>query len=120
MIVTPTAMSLAAIRDVIEQAAPKNITGERSDVISQFLQDGKIGWDINRGPLTVTGRTDSIAVSAPLNGTLRATGAVLRPGRRPLRSDRQFSQPELRQRPGRARQPTARSTSAAIFAATSR
>ncbi len=74
MIVTPTAVSLTAIRDVIEQAAPKNIAGERSDVISQFLKDGKIGWDINRGPLTVTGRADSIAVSAPLNGTLRATG----------------------------------------------
>jgi hypothetical protein len=74
MIVTPTAVSLTAIRDVIEQAAPKNMTGERSDVISQFLQNGKIGWDINRGTLTVTGRSDSIAVSAPLNGTLRATG----------------------------------------------
>ena len=74
MIVTPTAVSLAAIRAVIEQAAPKNITGERSDLISQFLKDGKIGWDINRGPLVVTGRADSIAVSAPLTGTLRATG----------------------------------------------
>ncbi|MGE0037015.1 MAG: DUF4403 family protein [Xanthobacteraceae bacterium] len=74
MIVTPMAVSLAAIREVIEQAAPKNITGERSDLISQFLKDGKIGWDINRGALTITGQADSIAVSAPLNGTLRATG----------------------------------------------
>lgn len=74
MIVTPAAVSLVAIRDVIEQSAPKNITGERSDLISQFLKDGKIGWDINRGPLTVTGRADLIAVSAPLSGTLRATG----------------------------------------------
>jgi hypothetical protein len=43
-------------------------------MIAQFLQDGKIGWDVNRGPLTVTGQANSISASAPLNGTLRATG----------------------------------------------
>jgi hypothetical protein len=74
VIVTPATVSLAAVRDLIEQAAPRNMTGERGDLISQFLKDGKIAWDINRGPLTVTGRADAIAVSAPLTGTLRATG----------------------------------------------
>jgi hypothetical protein len=75
LIVTPAAIALTAIRDAMEQAAPKTITGKRADaMMAQFLSNGEISWNINRGPLTVTGRTDALAVSAPLNGTLRATG----------------------------------------------
>ena len=75
LIVTPAAISLTAIRDAMEQAAPKNITGKRADpMMAQFLSNGEISWNIDRGPLTVTGRTGTLSVSAPLNGTLRATG----------------------------------------------
>ncbi len=74
LIVTPAAIALTAIREAMEQAAPKNLTGKRSDMISQFLSNGEISWDITRGPLAVTGRPDALAVSTPLNGTLRATG----------------------------------------------
>jgi hypothetical protein len=74
VIVTPTAIALTAIRDVMEQAAPKNLTGKRADPAPQLLTGAEIGWDITRGPLTVVGRPDGLAVSAPLDGTLRATG----------------------------------------------
>ncbi|MET0531701.1 MAG: DUF4403 family protein [Microvirga sp.] len=76
VIVTPAAIALTAIRDAMEQAAPKNLTGKRTDPISQLLQNAEIGWNINRGPLTVTGRPDALAVSTPLNGTFRATGQL--------------------------------------------
>ena len=58
----------------MEQAAPKNLTGKRADPTPQLLSGAEIGWDITRGPLTVTGRPDALSVSTPLNGTLRATG----------------------------------------------
>ena len=74
VIVTPTAIALTAIRDAMEQAAPKNLTGKRADPAPQLLSGAEIGWDITRGPLTVTGRPDALSVSTPLNGTLRATG----------------------------------------------
>ncbi len=53
VIVTPTAIALTAIRDAMEQAAPKNLTGKRADPTPQLLSDAEIGWDITRGPLTV-------------------------------------------------------------------
>lgn len=75
LIVTPTAISLTAIRDAMEQAAPKTITGKRADkMMAQFVSNGEISWNINRGPVAVTGRADALSASAPLNGTLRATG----------------------------------------------
>ena len=61
LIVTPAAISLTAIRDAMEQAAPKTITGKRADaMMAQFLSNGEISWNINRGPLTVTGRPDTL------------------------------------------------------------
>ncbi len=74
VIVTPTTIALTAIRDVMEQAAPKNLTGKRADPAPQLLTGAEIGWDITRGPLTVSGGSDALTVSTPLNGTLRATG----------------------------------------------
>jgi hypothetical protein len=76
VIVTPAAIALTAIRDSMEQAAPKNLNGKRDNPISQLLQNAEIGWSVARGPLAVTGRPEGIAVAAPLNGTFRATGQL--------------------------------------------
>jgi hypothetical protein len=75
-IVTPTAIALTAIRDALEAAAPHNLTGKRENPISQLLSNADIGWTIARGPLAVTGRPDTMAVSTALNGTLHVTGQI--------------------------------------------
>jgi hypothetical protein len=76
MIVTPTAIALTAIRDVLDAAAPRNLTGKRENPISQLLSNADIGWTIARGPLAVSGRPDAMAVSTALNGTLHVTGQI--------------------------------------------
>ncbi len=75
-IVTPVAIALTAIRDAMEQAAPKNLEGKPANPISQLLRNAEIGWTVARGPLAVTGRPDSLAVVTALNGTFRATGQL--------------------------------------------
>ncbi len=85
-------------------------------MLAQFLSNGEIGWNINRGPLTVTGRTDALSVSAPLNGTLRATGQFSNQAGDLSGMIGSFLSQNSRQRL-RARGNDARSTSAATSAA---
>jgi hypothetical protein len=76
LIVTPAAVALTAIRDALEKHAPRDLTGKRDNVLTQFLSNAEIGWTISRGPLAVSGKPDGLAVSTPLTGTFRATGQL--------------------------------------------
>jgi Domain of unknown function (DUF4403) len=76
MIVTPTAIALTAIRDVLDASAPRDLTGKRENPLSQLLSNADIGWTIGRGPLAVTGRPDAVAVATALTGTLHVTGQI--------------------------------------------
>jgi hypothetical protein len=75
-IVAPTAIALTAIRDAIDRAAPKNLAGKRDSRIGDVLSKAEIGWTLTRGPLAVAGRPDGVAITMPLNGTLRTTGVL--------------------------------------------
>jgi Domain of unknown function (DUF4403) len=75
-IITPTAIALDAIRDALDAVAPRDLSGKRDNPISQVLSNADIGWTVGRGPLTVTGRADGMAVATPLNGTLHVTGQL--------------------------------------------
>jgi hypothetical protein len=76
VIVAPAAVALTAIRDALEKHAPRDLTGKRDNVLTQFLSNAEIGWTISRGPLAVTGKPDALAVSTALTGTFRATGQL--------------------------------------------
>src|SRR5215472_51991 len=76
VVITPTTVALAAIRDALDASAPRNLSGKRDNPLSQLLSNANIGWTVARGPLAVTGRSDAMVVSAPLNGTLHVTGQI--------------------------------------------
>jgi hypothetical protein len=75
VVVAPAALALAAIRDTIEGAAPRNLAGSRQGGKDLPLI-GDIGWTVDRGPIAVSGRPDALAVSTGLLGTFRATGKL--------------------------------------------
>ncbi len=75
-IVAPTAITLTAIRDMLEASAPRDLSGKRDNPVSKLLSNAEIGWQVNRGPLGVFGKPDAIGVSTVLTGTLRATGTI--------------------------------------------
>src|SRR5258708_26746501 len=81
VVVTPTAIALTAIRDVLDAAAPRNLTGKRENPISQLLSNADIGWTIGRGPLAVTGRPDALAVPPVPHRTLPLDRPIAAPGR---------------------------------------
>jgi Domain of unknown function (DUF4403) len=76
VIVTPAAIALTAIRDAMERAAPRDLTGKRDNPLTQLLSNAEIGWTVGRGPLAVTGKPDALVVSTALSGSFRATGQL--------------------------------------------
>ena len=76
-IVAPVAVALNAVRDTLDAAAPRNLTGKRDNPLSELLGKADIGWTIGRGPMAVAGRPpEGFSIVSPLNGTLRVTGQV--------------------------------------------
>jgi hypothetical protein len=76
IIVAPIAISLAAIRDAVDRAAPRSFAGKADNPVSQILQDADIGWTASRGPLAATGGQDVLSLATPLTGKLNVTGSL--------------------------------------------
>jgi hypothetical protein len=76
IIVAPVTISLAAIRDVADRAAPRTFTGKADNPASQVLQNADIGWTASRGPIAATGAQDVLSLTTALTGTLNATGSL--------------------------------------------
>jgi hypothetical protein len=75
-VIAPVAVAAHAIRDAMDAAAPRSLTGRRDNPLSEILGKADIGWTISRGPLAVAGGPAGLTISTPLNGTLRATGQI--------------------------------------------
>ncbi len=72
----PVAISLTAIRDAADRAAPRNFAGKADNPVSQILQNADIGWTASRGPITATGAQDVLSLATPLTGKLNVTGSL--------------------------------------------
>jgi hypothetical protein len=75
-ITAPIAVALTAIRDAMEERAPRNLSGKGDNPLTQILGKADIGWTLTRGPFTVVGRSEALTVTTPINGTLRLTGQI--------------------------------------------
>lgn len=73
-ITAPVAIANNAIRDVLDNAAPRNLTGNKDNPLSDLLGKAEIGWNIGRGPMSVAGANQALTISTPLNGSLRVVG----------------------------------------------
>src|SRR5215475_3209532 len=76
VVIAPVAVSLTAIREAAERAAPKNFAGKADNPVSQLLQDADIGWTASRGPILTTGTQNVLSLTSPLTGKLNVTGSL--------------------------------------------
>src|SRR3981189_3866411 len=60
-IVTPVAITLAAIREAADRGAPRTFAGKADNPVSQLLQNADIGWAASRGPISPTGGQGGVA-----------------------------------------------------------
>jgi hypothetical protein len=79
VIIAPVAIAIPAIRQAIEDAAPRSLSGKPDSPIAKVLSKAEIGYSLERSPLTFTGRADGLIMAADLNGTLRIAGQVPQP-----------------------------------------
>ena len=75
-VVAPAAIALSAIQATMEAAAPRNLNGNRAGATRENPTNINVEWVLNRGALSVIGRSDGLTVSTPLNGSLRANGSL--------------------------------------------
>lgn len=74
-IVAPVAVAVMALRDMIDNAAPRNLTGKRDNPLTELLGKAEIGWNVGRNAIAMQGRPpDGVAITTALNGSLRVTG----------------------------------------------
>jgi hypothetical protein len=76
VVLAPVAISIAAIRDAADRAAPHDFNGKADNPATQILQNADVGWTASRGPITATGATDMLTLATPLTGTLNVTGSL--------------------------------------------
>ena len=76
VIVAPAAIALSALRDALDAAAPRTMSGKRDNPLTELLSKADIGWTINRGPMALAGRPEALTITTPLNGTVRVTGQI--------------------------------------------
>lgn len=75
-IMTPIAVSLAALRDALDRAAPRNLAGKADNPVGQILQNADISYAITRGPIATLGSQNVLALSTPLDGKLTVLGSL--------------------------------------------
>src|ERR1700740_1210103 len=76
VVIAPVAISLTAIREAAERAAPKNFAGKADNPVSQLVQGADIGGTATRGPILTTGTQDVLSLTTPINGKLNVTGSL--------------------------------------------
>lgn len=75
-ILTPISISIAALRDGLDRAAPRNIGGKADNPVSQILQNADINWTVTRGPIAASGVQNALSLSTPLDGKLTVLGSL--------------------------------------------
>jgi hypothetical protein len=76
VIVAPVAIAIPAIRQAIENAAPRSLSGQPDNPIAKVLSKAEVAYTLERAPVTLTGRADGLIIAADLNGTLRVAGQL--------------------------------------------
>jgi hypothetical protein len=76
VIIAPVAIAIPTIRQAIEDAAPRTLSGKPDNPIAKVLSKSEVNYTLERSPLAFAGRADGLIMGADLNGTLRINGQV--------------------------------------------
>lgn len=76
VIVTPAAIALTAIRDALEKAAPRDLSGKPDMPFPPNIFNTEIVWSLTRDAFGVAGRPEGLSLSTALRGSFRATGQM--------------------------------------------
>jgi hypothetical protein len=75
-VITPVAVSLAAIGHALDTATPREFAGKNDNPVTQLLGQAEIGLTVSRGTMYATGQPNTMTITTPLNGSIRITGQI--------------------------------------------
>jgi len=75
-VIAPVAVSLVALRQSLDGAAPREFAGKNDNPVSKLLSKADIGITVARGSMSVTGTPNELTINTPLTGTLQITGQL--------------------------------------------
>ena len=76
VVIAPVAVAIPAIREAMERATPRDLSGQPDNPLAKLMSKAEIGFTIQRSPLTLPGRPDGLTVATTLDGSLRITGQL--------------------------------------------
>jgi len=75
-VITPVAVSLAAIGHTLDTATPREFAGKNDNPVTQLLGQAEIGLTTSRGTMYATGQSNTLTITTPINGSIRITGQI--------------------------------------------
>ncbi|MEP7032298.1 MAG: DUF4403 family protein, partial [Pseudolabrys sp.] len=75
-VIAPVAVALSAIRQNLDNAAPRELAGNNDNPVSSVLSKADIGITVARGSMTMTGKPNELAIITPISGNLKITGQI--------------------------------------------
>jgi hypothetical protein len=76
VVLAPTAIALAAIRQALDAQAPRNLSGKPQNPVSKLLSNADLNFTVARGPFNIAGQPGALVVTTPLSGTFQARGTI--------------------------------------------
>lgn len=75
VVIAPVAISLTAVRDMLEASAPRQFNGKGSETpLSGLLSQADVGIVVTRGPMSVSGKPNVLTASVPFTSSVHITG----------------------------------------------
>jgi len=75
-VLAPAVIAMSAIERALEAQAPRDLSGKARNPVSQLISNADLNFTVTRGPLSVSGRSDALVITAPLSGTFEARGQL--------------------------------------------
>lgn len=75
-VIAPVAVALGAIRQSLDNAAPRELAGKNDNAVSSLLSKADIGITVSRGTMGVSGRPNELTILTPITGNLKITGQI--------------------------------------------
>lgn len=72
----PVTIPLAAIRDALDTAAPRDFAGKGQNPAPQLLSHADIDWRATRGAISASGGDNALTLSTPLTGKFQVKGEL--------------------------------------------
>lgn len=77
VIVMPVAVTITAIKDALEKATPRDLSGSPDLPQLPNISKGQISYSLVREPFEVTVQQEGLTISSALRGSIRATGELI-------------------------------------------